>query len=510
MTTPHQPGQPSALDRASLHSRDIVFFVVAAAAPLTVMVAVAPIALLVGGIGAPAGYLAAGLINMVFAVGFTKMAKHVHNNGAFYSYIRKGLGKIAGLGSAFVAVVCYTLLQLSVYGLFGAVTEATVNDFIGVDLPWWVWALVAAAIVSVLGYRSVRVGAKILGVLLVLEVVVLLVLAVGVIAKGGATGLSLEPFQPDNVFTGSMGAVLAVSFAAFVGFEATALFRNEAVRPDRTVPRATYVAVVFLAVFYCFIVWVAVMAFGPANAVQTAEADPAGYFFTAMDTYVGSAATDVMRILIVSSALAALLAFHNAITRYGYALGRERIVPVRLSFVHSKHLSPHIASVTQSVIAVIAVLCFAVSDVDPVLQLAAWTASTGTVGILALQWLTSLSVAVFFVRGRDAVHDRGAAVAGVVAFLLFGVALYLVIDKIELATLSDSPVVNTIAVGAPIVVFVLGALLALWIRARRPDVYEGLGSTDIDSDLAPDSQSVRRTLAPTMDLTENADGAHHD
>ena len=192
MTTPHQSGQPSALDRASLHSRDIVFFVVAAAAPLTVMVAVAPIALRVGGVGAPAGYLAAGLINMVFDIGFTKMAKHVHNNGAFYSYIRKGLGKVAGLGSAMVAVVCYSLLQLSIYGLFGAVTEATVKDFLGIDLPWWLWGLVAAAIVAVLGYRSVRIGAKVLGVLLVLEVLVLVVLAVGVSAKGGATRLTLD------------------------------------------------------------------------------------------------------------------------------------------------------------------------------------------------------------------------------------------------------------------------------------------------------------------------------
>ncbi|WP_338890898.1 APC family permease [Rhodococcus sovatensis] len=495
MTIPQHSGQPNALDRASLNSRDIVFFVVAAAAPLTVMVAVAPIALLVGGIGAPAGYLCAGLISMVFAIGFTKMARHVHNNGAFYSYIRMGLGKVAGLGSALVAVAGYTLLQISTYGLFGAVTAATMKDFVGVDLPWWVWALIAAAIVSVLGYRSIRVGAKVLGVLLVLEVLVLLVLAIAVIAKGGASGLNLQPFYPENVFTGSMGAVLAVSFAAFVGFEATALFRNEAVRPDRTVPRATYAAVGFLALFYCFIVWVAVMAFGTDNAVQAAAADPAGYFFTAMQTYVGSAATDVMRVLIVSSGLAALLAFHNAITRYGYALGRERIVPVQLSFVHRKHLSPYIASLTQTATAVVAVLCFAFADVDPVLQLAAWTASTGTVGILALQWLTSLSVAVFFIRGKEVARDRGAALAGIAAFILIGVALFLVIEKIEIATLTTDPVVNTVAWAAPVVIFLLGAALALWIRARRPEVYAGMGSTDIDSDLIPDPQSGAKTAA---------------
>ncbi|OZD67729.1 APC family permease [Rhodococcus sp. 06-1460-1B] len=506
MTIPQHSGQPNALDSSSLNSRDIVFFVVAAAAPLTVMVAVAPIALLIGGIGAPAGYLCAGLISTVFAIGFTKMARHVHNNGAFYSYIRMGLGKVAGLGSALVAVAGYTLLQISTYGLFGAVTKATMNDFVGVDLPWWLWALVAAAIVSVLGYRSIRVGAKVLGVLLVLEVLVLLVLAIAVIAKGGASGLNLQPFYPENVFTGSMGAVLAVSFAAFVGFEATALFRNEAVRPDRTVPRATYAAVIFLAVFYCFIVWVAVMAFGAENAVAAAASDPAGFFFTAMQTYVGSAATDVMRVLIVSSGLAALLAFHNAITRYGYALGREGIFPVRLSHVHSKHLSPHIASIGQTATAVVAIACFAAADVDPVLQLAAWTASTGTVGILALQWLTSLSVAVFFLRGREVARDRGAALAGIAAFVLIGIALYLVVDKIEIATLTTDPVVNTVASIGSVVVFALGSAVALWIRARRPQVYARLGTTDIDSEILPDTQAGPSTALPTDD----ARGVRHD
>jgi amino acid transporter len=506
MTIPQHSGQPNALDSSSLNSRDIVFFVVAAAAPLTVMVAVAPIALLIGGIGAPAGYLCAGLISTVFAIGFTKMARHVHNNGAFYSYIRMGLGKVAGLGSALVAVAGYTLLQISTYGLFGAVTKATMNDFVGVDLPWWLWALVAAAIVSVLGYRSIRVGAKVLGVLLVLEVLVLLVLAIAVIAKGGASGLNLQPFYPENVFTGSMGAVLAVSFAAFVGFEATALFRNEAVRPDRTVPRATYAAVIFLAVFYCFIVWVAVMAFGAENAVAAAASDPAGFFFTAMQTYVGSAATDVMRVLIVSSGLAALLAFHNAITRYGYALGREGIFPVRLSHVHSKHLSPHIASIAQTATAVVAIVCFAAADVDPVLQLAAWTASTGTVGILALQWLTSLSVAVFFLRGREVTRDPGAALAGIAAFVLIGIALYLVVDKIEIATLTTDPVVNTVASIGSVVVFALGSAVALWIRARRPQVYARLGTTDIDSEILPDTQAGPSTALSTDD----ARGVRHD
>lgn len=472
----------SDLKRGSLGAWDIVFFVVAAAAPLTVMVGVAPIALLIGGIGAPAGYLVAGLISTVFALGFTKMAPYIHNNGAFYSYIQAGLGKAAGLGSAITAVVSYNLLQFSVYGLFGAITAGTANDLLGIDLPWWAWSLMAVAVVGVLGYRSVHLGARVLGILLVLEVLILVLLAVFVLAEGGATGLTLSPFAPSNVFTGSMGAVLAVAFAAFVGFEGTALYRDEVKEPDRSIPKATYIAVGFLSLFYCFIVWIIIMAFGPADVVGVAAQDPAALFFIAMDTYVGGWATTLMQILITTSGLAALLAFHNAIARYGFALGTDGVFPRGLAAVHPKHRSPYIAGLWQTVIATVAVVGFAISGVDPIVEMAAWTASSGTVAIIALQALTALSVARFFSRE---VTEEGAGTTvmlGWIGFGLLSIAVALIVRHIDIATLSENVSVNGVVLALPLASFALGAGLAAWLRTNRPEVYSQLGTANVDAD----------------------------
>ena len=478
--------QVDTLRSGSLAWHDIVFFVVAAAAPLTVMAAVAPIAILIGGVGAPAGYLAAGVVSTVFAVGFTRMAKHVHNNGAFYSYIRKGLGRPAGLASALVAVVCYNLLQFSTYALFGAVTAATANDFFGIESSWWPWALVGAALVAVLGYRSIELGARVLAVILLAEVAILLVLAIGVIVQGGQDGLTLEPFKPDNVFTGSMGAVLTVAFAAFVGFEGTALYRNEAADPDRAIPRATYVAVGFMAIFYCFIVWVAVMAFGVDNVVAAAAKDPAGFFFAAMDTYVGGWASDIMRVLIVSSGLAALLALHNAVTRYGYALGVERVLPRRLAAVHPRHGSPYVGSMAQTALAVVVVVGFAIAGTDPLLEMAAWTAAAGALGILSLQALTSVSIARFF-RGGEHRDPATVGVAVLSAGLLMAV-LALVVKHIEIATLTTSTPINIVIGLIPVVAFAGGLAYASWLRSNKPEVYGILGTTDMAAELLAEPQ----------------------
>ena len=64
----------------------IVFFVIAAAAPLTGMLGIIPVAIRLGnGAGVP---------------------------GAFYAYLAQGLGRSFGVGGAFVAVVSYTSLLI--------------------------------------------------------------------------------------------------------------------------------------------------------------------------------------------------------------------------------------------------------------------------------------------------------------------------------------------------------------------------------------------------------------
>lgn len=193
-TAPQQP--PSAtgadpsphLQRGSLGVADIVFFVVAAAAPLTVMAGVAPLAILFGGIGAPAAYLAVGVVLVLFAVGFTAMTPYIRNAGAFYSYIARGLGRPAGLGAALLAVFSYNSLQIGMFGAFGFFASTTANDLLGVDLPWPVYAFAGIAVVWLLGFRSINLGAKVLAALLIAETAILLLLAYAVLVKGARAG----------------------------------------------------------------------------------------------------------------------------------------------------------------------------------------------------------------------------------------------------------------------------------------------------------------------------------
>ncbi|MFF7261002.1 APC family permease [Streptomyces sp. NPDC008159] len=494
MTEPHTstaPPPPPAgsgadptghLQRATLGVSDIVFFVVAAAAPLTVMAGIAPLAIMFGGIGAPVAYLTVGVVLCLFAVGFTAMTPHIRNAGAFYSYVARGLGRPAGLGAALLAVFSYNALQIGTYGAFGFFAAGTANDLLGVDLPWPVYAFAAIAVVWFLGFRSIHVGAKVLAALLIAETAILVLLAGAILFQGGADGLSLASFAPSHVFTSKMSAPLGLAVAAFIGFEATALYREEARDADRTVPRATYLAVGFLGLFYTFVVWVIVQAFGDDKAVATAAGNPAEMFFTAMTQYVGGWATDLQRVLIVSSLLASLLAFHNAITRYGYALSLEGAAPARLGSIHPRHGSPWVSGVAQTALAALVTAVFAAIGVHPYNEFLLWVNTPGVVGILALQTLAACSVVVFFRRnpGAAGAGRLRTAAAPATAALLLAVITGLVCTRLNLFT-GASPTVNWTLVALTPAVFATGVVLATRIRRRQPEVYAKLATTDVES-----------------------------
>ncbi|GAA3811289.1 APC family permease [Streptomyces phyllanthi] len=483
-TAPQQPPHvagSSHLHRGTLGVADIVFFVVAAAAPLTVMAGVAPLAILFGGIGAPVAYLGVGVLLVLFAVGFTAMTPYIRNAGAFYSYIARGLGRPSGLGAALLAVFSYNALQIGMFGAFGFFSATTVNDLLGVDLPWPAYAFAGIAVVWFLGFRSVNLGARVLAVLLIAETAILLLLAVAVLVKGGASGLAFDSFAPSHVLTSGMSGPLGLAVAAFIGFEATAIYREEARDPDRTVPRATYLAVGFLGLFYAFITWVIVQAFGSAQAVGVAAENPAEMFFTAMTRYVGDWATDLQRVLIVTSLLAALLAFHNAITRYVYALSAEHVFPAALGRVHPRHGSPWAAGIAQSVLAVIVVAVFAVIGVDPYNEFFLWVNTPGVVGILVLQALAAFAVVAFF-RRNPAARGEGrlrTLITPAAAGILLAAATVLVCKRLDLFT-GAGPAVNWMLVALTPAVFLVGVALAVRLRRARPDVYAKLGTTDVD------------------------------
>ncbi|MEU5954326.1 APC family permease [Streptomyces sp. NPDC047525] len=470
------------LSGGAVGTGDLVFFVVAAAAPLTVMAGVAPLAIGMAGEAAPLGYLMSGLLLIVFAAGFTAMSRFVRNAGAFYAYIGRGLGRPAGAGSAYVALFSYNAIEVGLLVAFGWFTESGFDDLTGVRVAWWIWALAGLVAIGVLGYLKVTFSAKVLGVALVLEVLVLLVFEAGLLAHGGGPrGLDLGTLSPEHLGGSGVGGMFVLAVGAFVGFEATAIYAEEAREPERTVPRATYIAVAFLALFYTFTVWMIINAYGSDRAQDIANGEGgADMVFTATERFAGAWAADSLHVLIITSAFAATLAFHNGAARYFYALGREGLLPRRLAAVSPKTRAPVTAVVTQSVIALAVVAVTVASGADPYTVTFLWSNGSGILGVMLLQALAALAVYGFFRRERRGMPAWRVVAAPLTACAGLAVLIALVCANLDLLT-GASNGVNAALVAPLPVLFAAGVARARWIRRRDPRAYERLTTVDAES-----------------------------
>ncbi|VXB40424.1 Amino acid transporter [Microbacterium sp. 8M] len=471
--------------RGSLGVTAIVFMVVAAAAPLTVVGGAAPLGILLGnGIGYPALYIVAAVILLLFAVGLAAMTRHVPKPGAFFTYVGYGLGRSSGLAAAWVAMLAYTTIQIAVYGYLGYVLSYTVQTMTHVQLPWWIFSLLVIGLVALLGYRHIDLSSKVLGVVLVAEVGIVLVLVAVVIVRGGPQGLSLAPFAPANVLSGSPGVGLMMAIAAFIGFEAAAIFRDEARDPDRTIPRATYTAVIGIGVFYTLAGWGLVMAWGPDHVVAEAAKDPGSLILRTMAVYLGTAGEVITNVLLITSMLACVLSFHNVLTRYQHSMSHAGVLPERVGAVHHRHLSPHVSSLVQTATAILCTVVFAALGLDPVLAVFTWFSGVATVAIALLMAATSAAVIVYFRRTRKDARVWNTVIApglGVVGLML-ATALIVVNFPVMVGDVDPK--------GAPtfgplcwfllllVAVFpIIGYAQARWIRIRRPAAYAKLIDT---------------------------------
>ena len=262
-------GESGKLHRRALGVPDLVFFIVAASAPLTAVAGgQAATYLVTGNRGVPFMFIPLGIMLALFAVGYAAMSRHVTNAGAFYAYVARGLGKVWAVGAAFVAVVAYNAMQIGIYGLFGVAMGAFMADKVGIDLDWWAWCLIGGGVIGVLGVLQIDLNARVLAVLLILEVIIVALFDFAILADPGPEGIVAVGFDPSVAFGSAVGATLLFCVASFVGFESAAIYSEEVKDPQRTVARATFIAVGLIAVFYALSSWLVGIAAGPSVIVD--------------------------------------------------------------------------------------------------------------------------------------------------------------------------------------------------------------------------------------------------
>ena len=487
------PDREHGLAKDALGLPQVLFCIVTGAAPLAALLFNVPVAVSGGGYAVPAAFIVATVALTIFSVGYIEMARRVTAVGGFYTFITRGLGSVMGMGAGYLIAFCYIIFAAAVTGVGSYFASTSVEAWFGVSISAWAYEAFFLALMTAFAWFHIELTAKILGVALVSEVLVMLILAFAILVQGGPDGFSAAPLNPANIFDneaalkvfGAAAAGVAIfgAFWSWVGFEMAPNYAEESREPHKIAKRALYISVISLGVFYTFVSYMFVTGWGLTGSAQAVSDQFAGKYASAFyplsDKFVGSGLTTMIEILIITSSFACAMAFYNTGSRYLFSLAREGLLPAALGRTHPTQKGPVNASMVVTAIVGLYMLAFTLSDsstLAALLKLGTWTPLLGVLGILAVQGLCSLAIIRYFrTEAVDGFHPIKTLIAPFIGFLAMVGACYLLIDnRAGLSGAGDALYIKLVP-WVVLIVFLIGCATALWMRRNAVDRYQKIG-----------------------------------
>jgi len=291
------------------------------------------------GIVTPWAYLWTFFVVMTTAVVLTQLAKAIPSAGGYYTYISRTLHPRLGFMSAWAFALFMPPVTGVILGYLGYILHGELRTNYSVNIPWWVFMLVGAAIVYTAMYSGIKPSVRLLTVLTLSELAIVLALSLWGIFDPGPGGFSLEPLNPGK-FGAAPNLFLAVIFSlfAFSGWEGAAPMAEESVNPRRNVALALVGSVGFFGVLFV------VCSFGLLN----------GWGVAKVGSIAGSAEIPPLvlahhfwgglwwlaLLALVNTVIANSIAATNVSTRMTYAMARSGALPKALAKVDPRRRTP--------------------------------------------------------------------------------------------------------------------------------------------------------------------------
>jgi amino acid transporter len=339
-------------------------------------------------------------------------------------------------------------------------------------LSWFQSFWILVGLLTVFALMGIRLSTRTQLVFAALGVLLLVILAFVILGKGGASGVTLQPFNPSHAHSAhDFFYAMVFAFTGFIGFEAAAALGEESSEPLKLIPKAILSAILVALVFYVFLTWAMSVGFGVDDAKAWAS-NPGALDFLATK-YVGSWFATLVDIAVVVDAFVAALAGAALVSRTAFAMGREGGAPRIFAWTHPRLRTPWVAILVSIALTVILVSWLARGVWNDPFTYFAFMATTATFGILSTYILVALAGMTYFWRTRVASNVGYNVVLDVVlpvaAIVVCGLTIYWSITPRPPAPISYSIWVALGWLG-------LGLVYLLWLHATAPAKVAQFGS----------------------------------
>ncbi|HET7147348.1 MAG TPA: amino acid permease [Candidatus Nitrosopolaris sp.] len=374
------------------------------------------------------------IITLFTAMGYAELGSAIPEAGGGYLWVREGLPRpnafISGWMAWFAHIVAGSLYAVGfgsfLFSLLKMVNILGDHPLLGIIPFDKVIAVASIAAFTYINIKGVSETGKAGTVVTIVQLG-----AIAALVGAGFWTMHTHPnwnanfadFLPNGI--GGIVAAMGLTFIAFEGYEIIVQTGEEVKNPKKNIPRAIFTSLAIVVVLYCLVAFVSIGAIFPPGVAAWKYIGHYGDLgiTKAAALFLPYGAFIVLGGGIVSS-LAALNATTFSSSRVSFAMGRHYNLPHRLSTIHPRHKTPHVAIGISGVI--MAVMAYAL----PLDQIAV------AAGVIFLLLFTQVNIAVINIRrmygdklnyGFKIPFFPIIPIVGV--FLKLGLALYLLVTQ---------------------------------------------------------------------------------
>lgn len=282
--------------------------------------------------------LACAVIVGAIVICFAEVSSRFQSTGGMYLYAKEAFGPVVGFEVGWL----YWVVRVATFA-------ANCNAFLiylgfffpDVNQGWQRTAIVAATVlgltaVNLIGVKQSTIATNIFTVGKILPLLVFVAVGIFFIEPANITFGEM----PES---GSFSAAILLLLYAYVGFEAAVIPAGETKDPQKNVPFALITALIFCAILFLLIQFVALGTYADLASSKTPLADAAGNF-------MGSFGAAFIAVGALISILGNLNGGFLAASRLPFAMAEQKELPQIIAKTHEKFHTPYVSIILTSAV----------------------------------------------------------------------------------------------------------------------------------------------------------------
>ena len=290
---------------------------------------------------APLSYLLGFVGSLALGFVIVKFARRYVAAGVGFTYVRAAFGIPAGFTAGWVYAGAW-MFGVAVNSAIASNSLVAFFALHNITVSWLVFFIPMIAVCAGINYVGVKPSVRAQVTLELASMAALAVVMTYVLAKGGAHGLSLSPFNPhySTKGWGGIGYGMIFGFSGFAGFEAAAALGRETRTPTKSIPRAIMFSLIGAGLFFVYVTYALSVGYGASNGhVWAADATPLS---TIASRYAGSTWAQTIDILVAVSGFSGAMGIVTLASRIFYDMGRGGVGVPWLVRIHRRFHTPTI------------------------------------------------------------------------------------------------------------------------------------------------------------------------